>query len=385
MSERVWTVENKWRCTSCGSENLGRHMECQNCRNPKDTSEVDEAANPNAPKVTDPALLRLANQGANWVCEYCGGQVRDEFGKCVKNCGAPRAAPAPADTAEHAVHRAEETGHRRRAPRPRPPPTTVPGPGVPLYPSLVGEKPLWARIPTWVWLVLGGFALLGGLAKLVHFLVTPWEERVTVASIAWEFKSDLHQKTLEHGEDWGHPYNAFNVSCDRRLKTHRDCNPYQCNPYTESYECNCTSHECNCTTSCRDKKNGFSECRERCSTCRSCSTCTRTAYRTCYERCPVYDDWCSYDYYDWPVVKSLTTNGIAHDERWPALEASGQDQRLDKTARFDVNFAREQGEAKTWAYSPKDMLEFKLFDTGAKWHIEVNHMGSVTPLHRSEQ
>lgn len=384
MTDRTWIVENKWRCSSCGSENLGRHMECQNCRNPKDSGEADDAPDASAPAVSDPELLRLATQGANWVCEFCGGQVRNEHGRCVKNCGAPRAEPPvdPELTARAARAAREESvppevSSPPRSRHSRPPPTTVPGPGR-TYPDR--NKPLF---PTRTWFIIAGVVGgLGSLIGLITFLVMPWEVDARVTSIAWVFTSDLHQKTLEHAEGWGHRSDAFNVSCNQKLKTHRDCNPHQCNPYSESYECNCSSHSCDCTTTCRNNKNGFSTCSEHCGTCRSCDTCTRTAYRTCYERCPVYDDWCTYDYYDWPITRTLTTTGNAHDEHWPDLEASGPDQRVDKRSGFTVEFADAKHVSDPWSYSPSDMLEFKLFDSNARWHIEVNRLGHVTPLHR---
>lgn len=199
--KRTWVVENKWRCDSCGSENLGRFMACQKCGSPKEKQETDVVPSPDAaPAVTDPELLRLANQGANWVCEYCGGQVRNEFGKCVKNCGAPRVDPVLTKMAAEAAKAETEAGVVLEASRPsgkplsppRPLPTGVPGPGVSYR---APKKP--RKVPWWVFgLVLG----VGGLAALLVWLLTPWEEDAKVNFIEWKYTADLRQKTLMHGE-----------------------------------------------------------------------------------------------------------------------------------------------------------------------------------------
>ena len=94
MSE--YQVEMRWRCSACGAENLGRHMVCQGCGDPKDDREpyvmpgdVSEAA-----QVTDPALLRLAHGGENWRCAYCGSDQRALDGACGR-CGASPTGRSP--------------------------------------------------------------------------------------------------------------------------------------------------------------------------------------------------------------------------------------------------------------------------------------------------
>lgn len=371
--KRTWTVENKWRCDSCNEENLGRYMACQKCGSPKEKHEKDVVPSPeSAPAVTDPELLRLANQGANWVCEYCGGQVRDEHGKCVKNCGAPK--PLGPVTVE-AVYAPVIATTKRLGAQSRPPPTGVPGPGVSYQPPKIPKDPV-----PWKLILIPGGALLVGL--FLMYLLAPWEVTTKVTSINWQYTSKLRQKTLMHAEDWGAPAGSFNVSCSKKYYGDEDCHPHQCNPHSVSYECNCTSSECNCRTTCSDKGNGFSSCSESCSTCRSCSTCSRTEYDTCYDSCPVYKDWCAYDYYEWPVIKTLNTAGVTHDERWPELEAVGADQRIDRIEVYEVAFVDVKDVKETWSYKPTGLVEFQKFDTNQTWRLKVNRLRIVAPLQR---
>jgi hypothetical protein len=374
--KRTWVVEDKWTCDSCGAENLGRHMACQKCGSPKEKQEKDVASGPSAPKVTDPELLRLANQGANWVCAYCGGQVRDEHGKCVKNCGAPRSSDTPPLSPQGPV------------PVPKPMPTGVPGPGVTRAPtpdwSVRSDRRAPKNVtPKWPW-IAGGLGI-AGLIGLLVWLLTPWEETVTVSALKWEYREDLRQRKLTHEEDWQKdmPASAFNTSCSSKYYGDEDCNPHNCNAHSVSYECNCSSYECNCRQSCSSNGNGFSTCSETCSTCQRCSTCNRTEYDTCYDRCAVYKQWCAYDYYKWPIVQTQQTAGTAHDEHWPGLIALPIEQKLERFESYEVTFVKPKEDP--WKYRAKSLADFQKFEQNALWLIEVNRIRSVTPLHRIPQ
>lgn len=419
--KRTWTVENTWICDSCQTKNLGRFMECQNCRSPKEKQEKDTVPSPDAaPAVTDPELLRLAQQKANWICEFCGGQVRDEHGKCVKNCGAPKpdemrpeydftggvrgkyasrgevkiqsddgrvkiSVSGGASVSNIRVNgqqvvdadgKATPIGQWR--PPPRPPVTSRPG--APEHERI----PRFNLRPSRQTVTIGVvFAGVFGLAGLIVFLLMPWEVDTKVTSIEWRYQSDLRQRTTMHGSDWGAPSGAFNVSCSRKKYGTENCHPHQCNAHSVSYDCNCTSYECNCRKSCSDNGNGFSTCSESCSTCERCSTCSRTEYDTCYDQCDVFKDWCEYDYYEWPVVQTLKTGGAEHNEHWPVLEANGPEQRVDRAERYQVDFVNLKDPEQTWEYHPSSLVEFKLFEGRQSWHAKVNRLKIITPLQRN--
>lgn len=220
------------------------------------------------------------------------------------------------------------------------------------------------------WAIGSGVAIT---IALTAWLFIPHETTAKVASINWTYQSDLRQKTLMHDSGWGTPFGAFNTSCRRKHYGTEDCNPHRCNPYSVSYDCNCTTYDCNCARNC---SNGNRECRRTCSTCRRCSRCSRTEYRTCYDRCDVYRDWCEYDYYSWPVVKTLATSGADHNEHWPDLVASGPEQRLDRTEKYRVVFTGK----KEWTYAPNNIGEFRRFQANEMWKIKVNNLKIVTPL-----
>lgn len=190
----------------------------------------------------------------------------------------------------------------------------------------------------WIWIAAAkltlGASIIIVIIWFLCWLLVPHEKIAKVVGINWSYRSDLRQKTLAHDSGWGSPFGSFNVSCRRRYYGDEDCNPHRC------YD--------------------------------SFGTGT---YRTCYNRCSVYKDWCEYDYYVWPIIKTVETYGSAHDEHWPELTA-GPDQRIDKTERYRVTFIAED----EWTYRTDVLNDFLRFNLDTFWRIKVNKLKMVTPL-----
>lgn len=375
---RTFIVENTWVCSSCKAKNLGRHVKCQQCGSTKEKDESDIVPDPEreaVPEVTDPELLRQARQGPNWFCEFCSSQVRDEFGNC-KNCSAPKK-NEPEKEVERDTWSPPRRAHYNSPPPPDPPPS---------YGLTGGQFFRW-------------FFTVAGVLLFIWFLVwliTPKKVDATVQSINWQYNVTLERDFLKHGSGWGTGARAFNISCQSKYYGTENCQPYDCNPRQVEYSCgsyvcgtktesySCQPYSCNCRTRCRDNKNGYSTCSETCSTCyRSCTrqvdkTCTKycnkTEYSTCYKQCPVYRDWCEYDYYEWAPVDSAATSGATHVVSWPALQASGSRERLRKSEKYQVLF----GDGKeTWELNPDSLGEFKRFSKDSRWRIEIGPFRNV--------
>lgn len=82
------TYEGKWRCLRCLNANLGRHLHCQTCGVKRDDNVQFFLDEDNA-VVSDAALLNQANAGADWICQYCGGNNRALDRSCT-SCGSER-------------------------------------------------------------------------------------------------------------------------------------------------------------------------------------------------------------------------------------------------------------------------------------------------------
>ena len=173
------------------------------------------------------------------------------------------------------------------------------------------------------------------------------------------------------------PGGAFDVSCVSRQRGTEDCNPYACRQRRESYQCR--PRQCNCSNNCVTQSNGYSRCTKSCSTCYD--TCYREVHDTCYKQCPVYEDWCTYKYYEWPVISEKQDGGDAHEVRWPPMKKTGPHQRIDRHERYLVKFKRDED---VWKLKPKSLKDFKKYTRGHYWRIKTNRAGMVWPLHRLE-
>lgn len=374
----TWTVENTWNCSSCSQTQKGRYTRCQNCGSPKEKGETD-TINPNAAPVTDAALLRQAAEARHEVCPYCHTKLRESDRSCPSCAGGRHSKTAP--------KRAPEP--RQEAPRPVPDPTPVrpsqrlvanDSTDVPKVGTVVPNKGKILGI-------IGGVLGLAGLLSLCLYLFTPSEVSGRVVTRSWNVVSVLRERVTLHGTGWDETVKggAFNVSCVRKYKGQERCNPHNCNPHQQSYSCR--PHDCNCyttPTSCRDNGNGFSTCSggdRRCSTCYD--TCYRTVYDTCWDSCPVYDQWCEYDYYEWPQKDRKQTHGVDDTPVLPDLAAVGPLQRVDVTQTFAVSLTgKYHGDVQIWNLTPTTLEEYNTYPVGATWSLKVNRFGKCEPIKR---
>ena len=430
---RTWTVENTWICTSCKAENLGRDLKCQKCSSPREVDESDLVPDADkAPAVTDPELLKMAAQGENWVCEFCGSQARDLQGKC-SNCAAKKASAAkcprcgketdklytsPAGDVcfECVSAQANESIEKSLGLS-----DAQPAPSVAKQSEDFKLPFDYARV-----MVIGGGALAVLLVLFLAFHST--QLKTKVARIHWTYHVQLEQRFTRSGEGWGAPAGSFNTTCEIQQHGTHNCNAYQCNPYDHPYDCrphdchphkkpydcrphscnahtvqvSCGTYDCKCHKSCKSKKYGFSECSESCSTCTkycpktvsdtcydTCNetiydtchdTCHETLYNTCYQQCPTMEQYCHYSYYEWVNGKADTTEGDDHLERWPDLVAVGEEQRLQRSQEYYVDFF---GEDRLYSYKPDSADEFDKFNVGDLWKIDVPMIGFAKPIERS--
>jgi hypothetical protein len=361
-------VENTWKCTSCDTVNRGRDIVCINCGSPKEDDEryvIPGASNRTA--VTNPEHLAMARAGKNWKCDFCGSHVRNTKGDCVNGCGAPREEPKEM----------RDTPPPRRNTRPRRQPARPkPRRREPAYYD--DSTPTYKRGMGGIQKAILVLAIIGGISAFVWLMIFFFgkhEDTATINNIAWHYTVELEQRETRHAEDWEMNVRsgAFNKSCYSKYYGTEDCNPHDCNPHSASYDCN--PYECNCHESCTDLDNGFSSCTTSCSTCYQ--TCERTEYDTCYDQCDVYEDWCSYDYYEWPVIATKKTHGDTHEVYWPDLEADTTlNQRLQKRQAYQVVF---NGTEEQWTLKPSSLGEFKLYTPGDRWLIDYNRAGMIWP------
>lgn len=181
-------------------------------------------------------------------------------------------------------------------------------------------------------IAVGGVALV---TWLVWFFGVPKEKPFQVVDARWVTKTHLRQKTLMHDAEWGEPWpsrHAFNVHCERRRHGYRDCN--------------CTFDD-----------DGLEDC----------------------DRCPRYDDWCEYDYYDWPIVLTKSRTGLPDNEpTYEPIEFKPPDQRLDSEVEFKVLWVDE--EKKNRDYLARNNIELRQYHPRDWWSVKVNRVGIFQPI-----
>ena len=179
--------EGKWKCTYCAAVNRGRDLSCAGCGATRD-ADVKFFCDGDAPEVTDAELTRLAQGGADWICEMCGTSNRNSMGQCGQ-CGAPRGASrshqtsalregaaAPSPEAPRASNIAHAQAFASRAPQPTR--------------RFLTRRVAFIAAALIALLVATGVAGLGGLA---YYLTRTHETELTVASVAWRRSMEVEE------------------------------------------------------------------------------------------------------------------------------------------------------------------------------------------------
>ena len=404
-------VETEWNCTSCGTKNPGRNLNCGNCNNPKEKAEKKEnyrlPENLDAAIVTDEALLATFNAGANWSCPNCGSDQRRPDGNCSQ-CGAGNP-EKPAD---------EPTQDRGREWSPEPPAEPIPEPvttheTVRADPYAASQRPFEPEFTppnqaAGIVVVAGAVAGIVGFIGLLFFLFWPRDVVANVESVNWSYVATLHQRQVNAGEGWrkNEPSGTYGESCKTKKNGTKNCNPHDCNgkmkfdtcydqcPRTGTEKCN--KHDCNChvdRSSCKEDGAGGADCDEVCDDCYD--QCPRTGtddcnphdcngrmvYETCYDQCDVFEDWCAYSYDTWPAIATKTTAGNTVETFWPDLSAAGNDQRLERSESYQVRFTDGTDH---WKHVPDGLASFQCFRPGTRWNATVSIGGGISPIAPAE-
>lgn len=159
-----------------------------------------------------------------------------------------------------------------------------------------------------------------------------YKKAYKVVHVSWTASSYLKQRTQVHSSDWCPPdHEAFNVQKSRKFRNMRDCL---------------------CSTDSEGNK--------------SCS------------KCPNYDDWCEYDWYDWPIIKTLSnTKEPLSTPEWPIIKPI-ENQRVDTDIVFEAVFKDEDGNL--MEYKAKSLEELRRYEIGAWWKVSRTFGVGFVPL-----
>jgi len=173
----------------------------------------------------------------------------------------------------------------------------------------------------------------------LYFVFRTREAHYRVIGAQWITTTNIRQKTLDHDSDWCPPdqSSAFNIRRERRL-----------------YK----TYDCNCITVGGDEYGAGGV--EICSTCRD------------------YRDYCTYDYWAWPVIKSKSNSGKPEfDPVYPVISFEPPNQKGEMLIEFPVVWRNEEG--KSEKYKARNLQELREYYIGEWWAVDVNHAGKFQP------
>lgn len=428
-------IELTWVCSSCQERNLGRHMACARCGNPKDASEVYEMpADPaKVPSVTDAGLVKMATAGARWKCAFCGCEQRAYHGGCSQ-CGAGR--PASASRMPVYVDRPSLAMRAQRVATKR-----VPR----MYIAVI------AAVGAFGLVVIVGVAFAARRRDPVPLLEpTPFaappsatDFDAEVESVRWRrlVTVDTWQLVTHEGFEGELPEGALEVkSTGRKVHHHEDVFDHdettyedvdvpdgtRAETYTEHVPCGqdcrttprvcrpvCTTTPRTCKQTCKNNKNGFATCTNDCSggttSCRDdCSggstTCqpkfcdeqrTRQVPKTKKERRakvvkktrsePRYAIGATYKLWEWKPLATFDAHGDDVFMHWPETapdagtgalfdaDGGGAPKAGDRReARSErVRVVFRREEGTTHEYEPTSEAEFAKLRPGTKHAIHI--------------
>lgn len=374
-------IEMTWRCSACGTVNLGRHKVCQSCGDPKDKAEKFEMPSDTrqAASVQDPELLKLAHAGKDWSCLHCGANVSATLNACTQ-CGANRQGERP-PIAE--------------LPPDDPPPKT-------------GLSGCWFVLIALFGLATGGLCM-GGLA-------TWWSERprqLTVSALNWTTAVAVERYAAYDREGFAEqrPADAIEVKNvgprhhhDEQVLDHYETehyteqvlDGYNQESYQEQVACgqDCVDVPQTCSETCSDDGNGFATCTESCSGGgQSCTTryCSETRYRDVpryrdeprtrevpkYRSEPRYADWFTWKRWEWADNRTLSREGSTLPVQWPAdaeialKQGLGEreDERATRSGTYKVRLADKDGRG--WWMELPDEATLNTFPLGSEHKARI--------------
>jgi hypothetical protein len=353
-------IELSWVCSSCSHRNLGRYQRCQQCDDPKDSSEQYEMPSDtkSAASVTDAELLRMATAGANWRCAYCGSDQRAFDGSC-KQCGA-----------------GADQGKSTALP---PPPTAATEVLTP-----------WRQLFQWGWRQKLAVAI--GILGVVLIAGYLWVHRertydATVGDVKWTHAITVERYAVWDRQGWRNemPSAAFDIVSKGQQVHHYDqvLDGYTTEYYTVQTACgeDCTESAPTCHEVCTNNNNGFATCHDECSGGgRHCTTryCNESRSRQVprYRQEPRYAEAVAYKIWDWGDNRTVqaTGNGTT-GMRWPTEEArvgiglsDGERERERRTATYDVTIRYDDSKKVTFGVPAG---ELNAFAVGTKHQLRV--------------
>ena len=414
----VFQIEMLWDCRTCKAvRNRGLEKHCKSCGHPKD--EKDREYIPDHVTVADAIHGEAeadAEAGPDWSCKFCAS-LQSTRHACCTECGVPKGQgerPRSATDVEAAATFDAGTGDRLDPHSPEdtpiPPLPTIKPPSLPSPVVEIAPEP-WEAIAFSPRARLRRFLLVLGMSLPVillgWLLLRTTIHGVVVESVSWHHEIEIERYKIFHREGWTIEPASFGVQDQGPRVHHHDhvlVGSHR-EDYTAREACgeDCTTVAGSCYTTsvtCTSNNNGAATCRGGDRTCspdrQSCSTryCDVAKTRTVddYEDQPRYQDWYTWNVWDWGHDRVVAATGATTETRWPSEAeltpdhlAYGEKERLGKKAvQYDILFTEcpsdGKGKSESWILNPKTEDEFKRYPPASRWRIKTGTVHGIEVL-----
>ncbi len=342
-------IQLEWECPGCDARNPGPEQSCLSCGAPQPDN-VEFVAPAERKFVTDDVSLKRAKAGADIYCAFCETRNTATATECIQ-CGA--------DLAEGERRKAGGEVRQRAAVKMvacpnceaenRSSNSTCAECGAPLEREKVASSKARRKMTSaeqakntgkpknrkWIiGLVLA--VILCCVAGAIFFFSPSESVTGTVNQVHWETSLPLQEEREAHysNERGNPPSDAYDVSC-----------------HTESEEV--------CTERTVDQGNGFAEVVQDCET-RS-------------------EEYCSYSVLEWQTIETLTLNGNDFSPEYASPSVSSIQRLGNESVDYTVTFSAE---AEMLDYTADDLDEFRQFQIGSEWTLNMNRLGSIVSVVR---
>ncbi|MBC7798674.1 MAG: hypothetical protein H7Z37_17535 [Pyrinomonadaceae bacterium] len=368
------TYEGKWRCLRCSSVNLGRDLHCVSCGVKRDEN-VEFFLEDDAQAVDNKQLLEQANAGANWVCQYCGGNNSALDARCT-SCGNTKSDSDKVLTEEtrgvndwseeaQKAHRENQRAQTQQTQQNTKRKSFLSSPLAKL--GLIGCGVL---IPILI-VIFAALLLLSTWQYPAELEVTglEWqrsiavEEYKTVAETAWE------------GEM---PRNARVTSSEKAIYSYNKV-PTGSRPVTETYSDRVSDGTERYVCGKKNKKNGYFEDVYCTRTKYKTVTKTRTRQETTYTQVPVFRNRYNYTVDKWVNAGDKTTSGNDFNPSWANFTTSNSLREAGRKENYTL-ILRELTGSQT-VYKQKLTPEtWSRFQNGMRLQGKKNFFGSLVSV-----
>ena len=339
-------IQLEWECPGCDGRNPGPDKSCLSCGAPQ-PDDVEFLAPAEQKVVTDEKSLQRAKAGADIYCAFCetrnagteetciqcgadlgegekrksGGEVRQRMAEKMvfcPSCDAENSSTNHSCSACGSPLKKESFSSAKK--------TTI---DKQAENTPVPKKRKWL-IPLIIAIIL---CCLAG----AFFILSPSKSvRGIVEQVHWQTNISLQEEVEAHysNERGNPPSDAYDVAC-----------------HTESEEV--------CTEETIDQGNGFAEVVETCET--------------------HSEEYCSYSVMEWQRVEMLSLEGDNFAPQYASPSVSSNQRLGEESVDYTVIFSTD---SEMLNYSVDELGEFKSFQIGSEWTLNMNRLGGIVSVER---